>query len=66
MIAISSSRRANLPGHAMIEAAKEFILFQRIQPDQDHHAIAEENGDAIFVDAKRQRHGGKNIAALET
>ena len=49
----------------MVEAAKEFLLFQRIQPDQDHHAIAEQYSDAIRIDAKRERCRGKDIATLE-
>ena len=49
----------------MVQAAKEFLLFQRIQPDQNHHAIAEEDRDAIRIDAKRERCRGKDIAALE-
>ena len=49
----------------MVQAAKELLLFQRIQPDQHHHAIAEEYRDAICIDAKRERCRGKDIATLE-
>ena len=65
MMAISSSRRARLPRHAMVQAAKELLLFQCIQPDQNHHAVAEEYRDAIRIDAKRERCRGKDIATLE-
>ena len=54
-----------LPRHAVVQAAKEFLLFQRIQPDQDHHAITEEYSDAVFIDAKRQRRRCQHVAALE-
>jgi len=54
-----------LARHALVEAAKEFLLFQRIQPDQDHHAIAEQDSDAVFIDAKRERHRCQHVAALE-
>src|SRR5262245_32495796 len=49
----------------MFQAAQELLLFQRIQPDQDHHAIAEQYSDTIRIDAKRKRCRGKDIAALE-
>ena len=64
MVAISSSRR-RIARHALLQAAEELILFQRIQPDQDHDAVTEQHGDAIVVDPKRQRRRCQDIAAFE-
>ena len=55
MTAISSSRRANCPYQAVIQSAKEFLLFQRIEPDENDHTITKQDSDTVFIDAKRQR-----------
>ena len=54
-----------LARHALVQAAKELLLFQRVQPDQNHHAIAEQYSETIRIDAKRKRCCGQDIAALE-
>ncbi len=43
MIAISSSRRVNGAGHARLQAAQEFILLQRVEPNQHHDTVAEQD-----------------------
>jgi hypothetical protein len=48
-----------------LQAAKEFLLFQGIQADQNDDTIAEKNRDAVFVHAKRKGRRCQDIAALK-
>jgi hypothetical protein len=48
-----------------VQPADDFLLFERLHADRDHHAIAKQRDNPMLAGVKRQRNGRQHVVTLK-